>query len=151
MAFAMRINFVDVICDNSLKNTYINGKKNGFEFDIRLSYYRGHYLSCIDEFKVTVDGEEIADEDITFSINNKEFYVKQFPYLTNEFWQLLEPAHIKIHRPGGLSVGEHSIKVHLMLRIPYMPLSASAYDTRYMPLDSCGEKILCIKESKGGE
>ncbi|MCM8709935.1 DUF6379 domain-containing protein [Clostridium sp. SYSU_GA19001] len=146
MAFAMRINYVDVVCDDSLKNTYVNGKKTGFEFCIRLSYYRGHYLSCIDEFKITVDGEEIADEDVTFGINNKEFNVKQFPYLISEFWQLLEPAHIKVHRPGGLSAGEHNIKVHLMLRIPYMPLSASAEDTEYMPLDSCGEKVLCIKE-----
>lgn len=147
MAFAMRINFVDVICDNSLKNTYVNGKKNGFAFDIRLSNYRGHYLSCIDEFKVTVDGEEIRDADISFGINNKEFHVTQFPYLITEFWQLLESAHIKVHRLGGLSAGEHHIKVHLMLRIPYMPLSASAEDTKYMPLDSCGEKILCINEN----
>ena len=147
MGFAMRINFVDVICDDSLKNIYVNGKKNGFDFDIRLSYYRGHYLSCINEFKATVDGEELADEDVTFCINNKEFNVNQFPYLISEFWQLLEPAHIKVYKRGGLSVGEHDIKVHLMLRVPYMPLSAAAEDTKYMPLDSCGEKVLCIKEN----
>lgn len=146
MGFAMRINFVDVICDNSLKNTYVNGNKSGFAFDIRLSNYRGHYLSCIDEFKVTVDGEEISDQDVTFGINNKEFNVYQFPNLISEFWQLIEPAHIKVHKKGGLSAGDHDIKVHLMLRVPYMPLSASAEDTMYMPLDSCGEKVLTIKE-----
>lgn len=146
MGFAMRINFVDVVCDNSLKNTYVNGKKCGFVFDIRLSNYRGHYLSCIDEFKITVDGQEISDQDVTFGINNKEFNVYQFPNLISEFWQLIKPAHIRVHKNGGLNVGEHDIKVHLMLRVPYMPLSASAEDTKYMPLDSCGEKVLNIKE-----
>ena len=50
MAFAMRINFVDVVCDDSMKNIFANGKKVGYQFDIRLSYYRGHFLSVIDEF-----------------------------------------------------------------------------------------------------
>lgn len=146
MGFAMRINFLDVVCDNSLKNTYINGKKSGYAFDIRLSNYRGHYLSCIDEFKVTVDGEEVLDQDVTFGINNKEFNVSQFQNLISEFWQLIEPAHIKVYKKGGLSAGEHEVKVHLMLRVPYMPLSASAEDSMYMPLDSCGEKVLSVKE-----
>ena len=146
MGFAMRINFVDVICDNSLKNTYVNGKKSGFVFDIRLSNYRGHYLSCIDEFKVTVDGEEIVDENVAFGINNKEFNVNQFPNLISEFWQLIEPAHISVYKKSGLSAGDHDIKVHLMLRVPYMPLSASAEDSKYMPLDCCGEKVLSIKK-----
>ena len=45
MGFAMRMNFVDVIVDDSFKNYYVNGKKMGYQFDIRLSYYRGHFLS----------------------------------------------------------------------------------------------------------
>jgi len=146
MGFAMRINFVDVICDNSLKNIYVNGKKMGYTFDIRLSNYRGHYLSCIDEFEITVDGEKIVKEDLTFGINEKEFNVYQMPSLITEFWQLIEPAHITVFKAGGLVAGEHEIKVNLMLRVPYMPLSASAEDTNYMPLDSCGEKTLCIEK-----
>ena len=59
MAFAMRINFVDVVCDDSMKNIFANGKKVGYQFDIRLSYYRGHFLSVIDEFGVKLDGEEV--------------------------------------------------------------------------------------------
>jgi hypothetical protein len=52
-----------------------------------------------------------------------------------------------VHKKGGLSVGDHNIKVHLMMRIPYLPLSTSAEDSHYMPLDSCGEKVLSIKEN----
>ena len=55
MGFAMRMNFVDVVVDDSLKNVKVNGKNIGYQFDIRLSYYRGHFLSVIDEFGVKVD------------------------------------------------------------------------------------------------
>mgnify|MGYP000470738432 FL=1 len=51
MGFAMRMNFVDVVVSDSLKHYYVDGKKMGYQFDIRLSYYRGHFLSVIDEFR----------------------------------------------------------------------------------------------------
>ena len=43
-AIPLRLNFVDVVCDDSLKHLYVNGKKAGCQFDVRLSYYRGHFL-----------------------------------------------------------------------------------------------------------
>ena len=39
----LSLNFVDVVCDDSLKHLYVNGKKTGCQFDVRLSYYRGHF------------------------------------------------------------------------------------------------------------
>lgn len=150
MGFAMKLRFVDVICDDSLRNIYINGKKSGYQFDIRLGYYRGLYLSCIDRFEVIVDGEKVADEDITFSINQKEFSVYELPYCRTEFWHLIEPARISVIKPGGLSAGEHKIEVILMLRAPYMPLPGGKDDHDYMPIDSCGEKVLSIVEDVEG-
>lgn len=150
MAFAMRVNFVDVVCDDSLRHTYVNGKKNGYAFDIRLSYYRGHYLSDIDEFEVTVDGETVPSYEVTFSINEKEFPVSQLSELYTEFWTLLEPAVIRVHHPGGLSAGEHQIDVKLFLRVPYLPLPGGKTDHDYMPLDSCGSKVLIMKDDIPG-
>ena len=39
MAFAMRMEFTDVVVDDSLKNCCVNGVKTGFQFEIRLAYY----------------------------------------------------------------------------------------------------------------
>lgn len=145
MAFMMRINFVDVICDDSLVSTYADGKKNGYSFDIRLSYYRGHFLSDIDRFEVYTDGEKVADRDIQFGLNGKQFTVGQLGQCVSEFWTLLEPAHISVIRPGGLPAGEHDIKVVLYLRCPYLPLPGSAEgEHKYQPIDGCGEKKLTI-------
>ena len=40
MGFAMRMNFVDVVVSDSLTQYYVDGKKMGYQFDIRLSFYR---------------------------------------------------------------------------------------------------------------
>lgn len=150
MSLGLRINFVDVVCDDSLKNNYINGEKVGFQFDIRLSYYRGHYLSDIELFEVYVDGQKISNEDINFGINGKEFCAFELPFCISEFWTLLEPAKITVRKPGGLSAGKHHIKVMLLLRIPYLPLPGGEGEHNYVPADCCGEKVLEMKEPQGG-
>jgi hypothetical protein len=146
MAFSMKLPFVDVVCDDSLVNTYVNGKKLGYEFQIRLSNYRGHFLSCIEEFVVAVDGNEVNSDDITFCLNEKEFTLRQLPSLISEFWNLIEPATIKVFAPGGLTEGEHHIDVKLMLRIPYMAVPGSKKEHDYAKLDSCGSKTLSVRK-----
>lgn len=140
MAFAMKMRFVDVIQEGSLQNIYANGEKIGFKFDVRLGYYRGHYLSCVDELKVSVDSEEIEENIISFAINGKEFSVSQLKEAYTEFWSLLDPATISVIKKGGLAEGEHSLKVDLMLRVPYMAIG----ENQYMPLDSGEERKVKI-------
>lgn len=138
---ALRLNFVDVVCDDSLKNLYVNGNKTGFEFKVRLSYYRGHFLSTIDKIGVKVDGKEMKTEDITFCLKGHEYGVAQLHSLVNEFWPITEPAEIKVFYPGGLSKGGHTIAFELYFRSPYMAIG----EDTYMPIDSCGEKELAIR------
>ena len=35
-----------------------------------------------------------------------------------------------------------------MLRVPYLPLPGADHDHAYMPLNSCGEKVLEIREGE---
>lgn len=146
MAFGMRLAFVDVICDGSLKNVLVNGQKAGFEFEARLAYYRGHYLSDIDEFWVSVDGVRYDPAICTFGINGKELNGAMLNRYASEFWTLLEPAKIRVNVPGGLEPGAHEVDLHLMLRVPYLPLPGGDSDHAYMPLDSCGQKTLTVTD-----
>lgn len=145
MGFSFRINFVDVICDDSLTHLYADGERIGFEFDVRLSYYRGLFLSCVDSFGLEVDGERYSNDNITFSINGKSFGVNQLNLFASEFWDLLQSARITVLKKGGLAQGEHALKLELMLRVPYLPLPGSDGGHSYMPLDSCGEKTLAVR------
>ena len=122
MALEMNLRFGDVLRDHTLKNTYINANKNGYQFEVRLGYYRGHYLSTIENFALTVNGDVVDNDQITFNLNGKSFHPDELKYQVSEFWQIIEPAIIKVHLPGGLAVGTHQVGLTLKLRSPYMPL-----------------------------
>lgn len=150
MGLVMRIAMTDILQDRSLQNYYANGKVMGCQFDVRLGYYRGHYLSDIDELNITIDGKEIPQEDLLFCLREKEFAPCELRYLISEFWDIRTPAVIQIHMPGGLPEGAHSIKLHLMLRSPYLPKPGSDNRHDYVPINSCDEKQMTLA-APGGE
>ena len=148
MGFAMRMKLNDeIIKKASFKNLYINNCKNGFEFDVQLAYYRGHYLSDIDLLEVYLDGEKMPDEAVTFELNGKEMPIYKLKYAVTEFWSQVIPAKIRVIKKGGVDNGTHELELKLMLRVPYMQIGP---DHTFMPLDS-GEKVtveVCEKESQ---
>ena len=144
MAFAMRMKLnSEIIQKNSFKNLYINGRKNGFEFDVQLAYYRGHYLSDIDLLEVYLDGEKMPQEAVTFEIKGKELPVYKLTHAVTEFWSQVEPAKIRVIKKGGVEAGEHEVELKLMLRVPYMQIGP---DHNFMPLDSGDHVVVQVAE-----
>lgn len=144
MAFAMRMKLnSEIIKKNSFKNLYINGWKNGFEFDVQLAYYRGHYLSDIDLLEVYLDGEKMPQEAVTFEIKGKELPVYKLTHAVTEFWSQVEPAKIRVIKKGGVEAGEHEVELKLMLRVPYMQIGP---DHNFMPLDSGDHVVVQVAE-----
>ena len=138
MGFAMRMQLNEqIVKKESFRHLYINGKKNGFSFDVQLAYYRGHYLSDIDSLEVRLDGEKLPDEAVIFELNGKEMPVYKLKYAVTEFWSQVVPATIHVIKAGGVEAGEHELDFVLMLRVPYMQIGP---DHTFMPLDS-GEKV----------
>jgi len=138
MGFAMRMPLnEEIVKKDSFRHEYINGKKNGFSFDVQLAYYRGHYLSDIDELEVRLDGEPVPQEAVTFELNGKEMPVYKVKMAVTEFWSQVVPAKIHVIFPGGISTGEHELELKLKLRIPYMQIGPGH---SFMPLDA-GDKV----------
>lgn len=136
--FAMRMKLNDeIIKKDSFEDLYINGKKNGFCFDLQLAYYRGHYLSDIEEFELYVNGEKISEEAITFTLKNKEMPIYKLKYAITEFWSQVDKATVKVIMLDGLEEGTYEVQLKLLLRIPYMELDENH---NYMNLDS-GETV----------
>ena len=134
----MRVKLTETLRDGTLKNYFEIGKKSGYQFDVRLAYYRGHYLSVIDELAVEVDGEAVPKEDIRFLVNGKKFTIDQLKEAYYEFWSIKKPATIQVRKPGGLEEGTHHVKLTLMFRCPYLPQPGA--EDKYTPVDSCDEK-----------
>lgn len=145
MGFVMRVKLTETLRDGTLKNYFEAGKKSGYQFDVRLAYYRGHYLSVIDQLEVEVDGEAVPKEDIRFCVNNKKFTVDQLKDAYYEFWSIKKPATIMVRKPGGLCAGKHNVKLTLIFRNPYLPQPGA--DDRYTPVDSCDEKEMVLIDS----
>lgn len=144
MGLVMKIKFTDILREGTLSNYYVNGKVCGYQFDVRLGYYRGHFLSVIDELAVEADGEKADPNDITFCINGKEFGIVELKQQFSEFWNILTSATIKVHKPEGLSKGEHDINFILILHSPYMPLPGAKEEHSYTPIDSCDRRTLTL-------
>lgn len=141
MRFAMKMNFMDPVCDESLANLWLGGEKIGYRFDVRLNYYRGHFLSVIDEFTVKVDGNKVPEESIQFALNGKTFGLGQLKECYSEFWNILDAATVTVLQPGGLAAGMHTIELDLFIRSPYM---ATGPNHQYMPIDCSGVKELPV-------
>lgn len=141
MVVALKLNYVDVINDGSLANTYVDGKKMGYKFSVRLSYYRGQFLSVLENFSVTVDGQRVPNDTIKFCLNGKEFSPWQLAESYSEYWLIMQSATINVQRVGGLAAGRHHIEFNLLIRVPYMPIGDNH---QYMHYDSSGEKTLAV-------
>ena len=146
MGFSLKLKFTDILVPGSLKNYAVNGKISGYRFDVRLGYYRGHYLSDIEKLEINLDSQSIPEEDITFCLNGKTFTPSELKYMISEYWYILEPATLMIHQPGGLSAGAHEIDLTLILRSPYMPVPGSSEPHAYVPIDSCDRQTLNLSE-----
>lgn len=138
---ALRLNFTDVVRDGSLRHIWVNGKKAGCCFDVRLSYYRGMFLSAVNYLKVRIDGEEISSRNIIFSLKGQKYGLAQLQNLGTVFWPVIEPATIEVFRPGGFECGEHDIDFIMEFRSPYMQIGPDAY----MPNDGSGSKRLWLR------
>ena len=143
--FAMRMGIIEPICENTLRDLLIDGKKAGFLFDIRLNYYRGHFLSVIDTLRVFIDGCEMPVGSIQLKLNGKSFGIHEFARLSYEFWNVLQPATIVVIQPGGLADGEHEVELELMIRSPYMAIGP---DHQYMPVDLGGKRTMLLQKTK---
>jgi hypothetical protein len=127
------------IVPGSLAPLRVDGKPIGLRFDLRLKYYRGLFLSCVDEFTLTLDGAAVPAQDVWFCLGDKEFPAAMLPQLVSEFWHITDRAQVCVHRRGGLAAGEHRLALRMMLRSPYLPNFDAASPARYVPINNCDE------------
>jgi hypothetical protein len=110
-----------LIGEDSLRNVVEDGKITGFQFDVRIGYYRGLGLSMVEGFDVSVDGKAYPSTDVLFKLHGKTFTHKQMETEYNERWEMIEPATLMLPEAGGLDAGEHEVSMVEYLRISYLP------------------------------
>ena len=117
----------DMVLPHGFENVTSNGRVTGFQLQLRTAYYRGVYLSLVEGFDVTIDGETFKREQIRFTVGGKTYALDELSKLTDQRWPFREVATLTINKPGGLKVGIHDVQVIEKLRVPYMPIKPSTY------------------------
>jgi len=110
-----------VIQSVGFRNTVENGKVTGFQFKIRLPYYRGVFLSQLRPGTLFVDGETYSKEQIVWCIRGEEYTAGEMAVDFKTHWNPTETAVLKVKKPGGLSQGYHDLKYGFCFTSSYMP------------------------------
>lgn len=99
------------------------GNVTGFQFKVRLPYYRGLFLSQIRPGTLYVDGEKITKDQITWVIGGEEFTNEEMAVDFQTHWSVLTPVVLKVKKAGGLEQGYHDLKYGFCFTSSYMPPS----------------------------
>lgn len=111
----------DLIQTRGFHNIRENGKITGFQFCVRLTYYRGIFLSQLRPQKVLVDGIVIPKEDVMWCLREKDYTVSEMEQTGDIHWSPTETATIKIYMDGGLKEGYHEISTGYKYSSSYIP------------------------------
>jgi hypothetical protein len=103
------------------KNTVLDNEVIGFQFDMRIQYYRGITLSIIRNIEVEVDGETYPREDIRFTVNGETFTLEEMRTVIDNRWLFGQFATVTVMKKGGLTAGAHHIKCTQTIAPSYMP------------------------------
>lgn len=129
-----------LIPDEAIANRHAGDICYGYAIPLRYPSYRGTFLSCIEALDAEVDGKAVAQADMRFELNGKQFLVSELGELFKEHWFVLDTARLVVMADQGLQAGKHAVKMRLKHRIPY-----TGYFGQYLVLDSVCEKTLeCV-------
>ena len=110
-----------VIQSVGFRNTKEDGKVTGFQFKIRLPYYRGVYLSQLRLGTLYIDGEKFDKKDIVWTIKGEDYTEENMKNDFKTHWDVTAPAVVKVKKDGGLAQGYHDIKYGFCFTSSYMP------------------------------
>ena len=110
-----------IIDPDSFANVGPENERTGFSFDTRLGYYRGLTLSMLEELAVSVDGDDLPRDAVSFDDGNGAIGLDEMETAYDRRWNFGAPAKLTVVYPGGLTAGKHTVSLRQRLRISYMP------------------------------
>jgi len=117
-----------ILTDEGCRSIWEHGKKVGYCVNLKINYYRGLPLCCIDEITLEVDGEKVDPENMLLQHNGREYaYLDIFrdDFPTDFYWLFGEKLRVVVKKEGGIEQGRHRVKVTLGTRRSYTPTMVS--------------------------
>jgi hypothetical protein len=123
-----------MIVGEAFKNVESGGKVTGFQVGVRLPYYRGIVLSLVGETTLMVDGERIPAERMTVTVGGKTVPMTELENEPVAKWEFGEVGIVTVDKPGGLAAGEHAVDLKQHLKISYVPVGFTGFDSKTLRL-----------------
>ncbi|GAA4718747.1 hypothetical protein Prum_014690 [Phytohabitans rumicis] len=110
----------------------------GFTAALRLTWYRALPLSCIERITVTIDGQQVEQDAVRFSLGPVgPLPVAALAPLTDTWWYVLDSALLSVESAAAGEPGVHEISVVMGLHIPYLPVGGKPL----VNLDTCAKQL----------
>ncbi len=121
----------NVFIEGTCKNVEEDGKIIGFEMQTHITYYRGIPLSMVNFMEVELDGKKIPREDLRIAVDEFDWFtLKEMETVTTIKWEYGTPATVRVLMDGGLTPGEHEVKLTVCTRTAYIPIPIEGVMTR---------------------
>ncbi len=116
---------VTLIEADSLKAT-----DGGYQFNVRLNWYRSLPLSSLEKFALALDGQPVPLEAVRFSYGGREYEFGELDEQVETFWFVQDGLEIRVRQPGQVRRGErHELAVEYALRFPYIAIGPGRFLT----------------------
>lgn len=115
-----------MIADQMIEDVPIRVGGSGTEVSIRMPWYRALPLSCVSDFGLAIDGQELDPDHLRLVVDGTAYAREELPPRHDRWWYVLDSALISA---PGLSLGEgsrHQVTVMVELLIPYTPVDGAA-------------------------
>lgn len=113
-----------ILSDEGCRSVWEHGRKVGYCINLKINYYRGLPLCCVDEIALVVDGQPVDPKIITLQHNGREYAYEDIlkdDFPTDFYWLFGEKLRVVVHQQGGIDQGRHTVAVTLKTRRSYTP------------------------------
>ena len=108
-----------LIHDDSLR-----AHPDGLALRLTIPWYRSLWLSSVSTLALTIDGEPVAEGDLSFELGGRRFALDELPEQSDVLWYLQAHPLLIVKRQHPVALGEeHDVVLHGELRLPYMQIA----------------------------
>jgi hypothetical protein len=112
--------------DASLKAT-----PTGCEMKLRFQWYRSLPVSCVENLKLSLDGQPVNSDQLRFGVNGHQYRVDELADKVEEFWFVQDSAVLSVAQSERWNAGEtHRIDLEFAMRAPYIPIGQGNFLTK---------------------
>lgn len=97
---------------------------DGLALSLTIPWYRSLWLSSVSTLRLTLDGEEVPEEDLSFELDGVRFAIADLPAQSETLWYLQAHPLLIVRRDAPIAAGDtHDVVLHGELRLPYMQIA----------------------------